>query len=539
MLALTTAARAASAASTARVAWTAGDGRSSNGMPPRGAVPRGVGRSARHVATRSRAGATVVRSTQSSPTLPRRSPRCSAVAEDGGDDTDEKTNRRVRRRVRRLPSKEAVGRRVDDTSASASEKKVPFAAAAAASGAAASYGGSTRGRPTAHPTDEEDDEGDDDDEAQVMFDLRELYGDGHDPADAVFDDLVVGLDDDDGSWDEEEEEEINVIDFIGSTANPLAADPPGHKSGYVAIIGRPNAGKSTLLNQLVGQKLSIVTYKPQTTRHRILGIVSEPDYQMVLLDTPGVMKEEFNKLDELMLKSVRNAMANADVMLVIVDGTRDPVGSFEGLIPENWKNPAPLGVIVNKCDLLEVEEIREIKSYFESVPGVEKVFPVSALAGVGHQAVQKWCVQLLPEGPTLYPKDAVSEHPERFFIAEIIREKIFLQYSQEVPYSTQVWVQSHKERDGVKKDLILAKVFVERKSQMGIIIGAGGKALKELSTAARLDIEKFLGRPVFLDIGVKVKDGWRSDDAMLEDLGLDDPNRLEAPMLGPAPDITA
>lgn len=175
----------------------------------------------------------------------------------------------------------------------------------------------------------------------------------------------------------------------------------------------------------------------------------------------------------------------------------------------------------------------------EGIPGVERVFPVSALAGVGHQAVQDWAVERLPEGPTLYPKDAVSEHPERFFIAEIIREKIFLQYSQEVPYSTQVWVQSHKERDGVKKDLVLAKVFVERKSQMGILIGREGKALKELSTAARLDIEKFLGRPVYLDLGVKVREGWRSDEASLEDLGLGDPNRLEQPMLGPAPDITA
>ena len=132
-----------------------------------------------------------------------------------------------------------------------------------------------------------------------------------------------------------------------------------------------------------------------------------------------------------------------------------------------------MGVIINKCDLLEVDEIKALKRQFEAVPGVERVFPVSALAGVGHQAVQEWCVSHLPDGPTLYPKDAVSEHPERFFIAEIIREKIFLQYSQEVPYSTQVWVQSHKERDGKKKDLILAKVFVERKSQMGILIGAG------------------------------------------------------------------
>ena len=167
------------------------------------------------------------------------------------------------------------------------------------------------------------------------------------------------------------------------------------------------------------------------------------------------------------------------------------------------------------------------------------MFPVSALAGVGHDAVQKWAVSKLPEGPTLYPKDAISEHPERFFIAEIIREKIFLQYAKEVPYSAQVWVSSHKERDGIKKDLVIAKVYVERKSQMGIIIGHEGAALKKLSTAARVDIEKFLGRPVYLDLSVKVREGWRSDGDSLENLGLDDPNRLEAPSLGPAPDVVA
>ena len=167
------------------------------------------------------------------------------------------------------------------------------------------------------------------------------------------------------------------------------------------------------------------------------------------------------------------------------------------------------------------------------------MFPVSALAGVGHDAVQRWAVSKLLVGPTLYPKDAISEHPERFFIAEIIREKIFLQYAKEVPYSAQVWVSSHKERDGIKKDLVIAKVYVERKSQMGIIIGHEGAALKKLSTAARVDIEKFLGRPVYLDLSVKVREGWRSDGDSLENLGLDDPNRLEAPSLGPAPDVVA
>jgi GTP-binding protein Era len=387
--------------------------------------------------------------------------------------------------------------------------------------------------------DDDADDADDDEDAPVVFDMRELYGDDFDPDDVEDDedeeDEEDTVEEDEDEDEEDTEEALRVVKDLGTSL--LKGDPEGHKSGYVAIVGRPNAGKSTLMNDLVGTKLSVVTHKPQTTRHRILGIVSEDEYQMVLLDTPGVMREEFNKLDELMLTSVRNAMANADVMLCIVDASRDPVGNFQGLLPDDLNHRAPLGVILNKCDLLELDEIKNLKRVFETFPNVQKVFPVSALAHVGTDAPKRWCVERLPLGPTLYPKETISEHPERFFIAEIIREKIFLQYQQEIPYSTQVWVQSHKERDGVKKDLILAKVFVERKSQMGIIIGAGGKALKKLSTAARLDIEKFLGRPVYLDLGVKVREGWRSDDAALEDLGLDDPNRLEQPNLGPAPDI--
>ena len=426
-----------------------------------------------------------------------------AAASGTGDDSDapEKSVRRVRKLPRRSPP------------------RVREASEASASAAAA---------------DAEDDDADAVDDAPVVFDMRELYGDDFDPDD---DEDYVDEEDEDAVDEEDEEDtsELRVVKDLGTSL--LKGDPEGHKSGYVAIVGRPNAGKSTLMNALVGTKLSVVTHKPQTTRHRILGIISEDEYQMVLLDTPGVMREEFNKLDEMMLTSVRNAMANADVMLCIVDASRDPVGNFEGLLPDDLNRRAPLGVILNKCDLLELDEIKELKKRFERHPNVQKVFPVSALAGVGTDAPKRWCVERLPLGPTLYPKETISEHPERFFIAEIIREKIFLQYQQEIPYSTQVWVQSHKERDGVKKDLILAKVFVERKSQMGILIGAGGKALKRLSTAARLDIEKFLGRPVYLDLGVKVREGWRSDDAALEDLGLDDPNRLEQPNLGPAPDV--
>ena len=335
---------------------------------------------------------------------------------------------------------------------------------------------------------------------------------------------------DEGSWDEDEDEpEPELVPYIGGEL--LKADPPGHKSGYVAIVGRPNAGKSTLMNDLVGTKLSIVTFKPQTTRHRILGIVSEDAYQMVLLDTPGVMVEEFNKLDGIMLKSVRNSMANADVMFYIVDAARDTYGAWEGLAPKKGKR-VPTALIMNKCDLVgDRERIMELIDYFRAQDGIDDVLPISALNSTGVENVKNWALDRLPLGPTLYPKEAISEHPERFFIAEIIREKIFLQYKQEVPYSTQVWIEAHKERDCAKKDLILAKVYVERQSQIGIIVGQGGAAMKKLSSTAREDIEKFLGRPVFLDIQVKVRDGWRQDEASLEDLGLDDPNRLEQPSI--------
>jgi len=359
-----------------------------------------------------------------------------------------------------------------------------------------------------------DDDGPDADLADAFF------GEG-------FDEVDDALDADEE--DEEDGEDVEVLPYIGGEL--LKPDPPGHKSGYVAIVGRPNAGKSTLMNDLIGTKLSIVTFKPQTTRHRILGILSDDDSQMVLLDTPGVMIEEFNKLDGIMLKSVRNSMANADVLFYIVDAARDPYGAWEGLAPKKGKR-VPTALILNKCDLVgDRERIMELIEYFESQDVIDAVLPVSALNSTGTRNVREWALEHLPLGPTLYPKDAISEHPERFFIAEIIREKIFFQYKQEVPYSTQVWIESHTERDGAKKDLILAKVFVERQSQVGIIVGQGGSAMKKLSSSARADIEKFLDRPVFLDIQVKVRDGWRQDDRSLEDLGLDDPNRLETPLI--------
>ena len=410
---------------------------------------------------------------------------------------------RVQSRTRNAP-RATLAPRAHSASFAPRELRVAFVAAAPRG---------VRCRAVAREDDEDEDEDGPETELGDAF-----FGEGFDDAD-----------DGEEDGEEDEDEVVEVLPYIGGEL--LVADPPGHKSGYVAIIGRPNAGKSTLMNDLVGTKLSIVTYKPQTTRHRILGILSDENSQMVLLDTPGVMVEEFNKLDGMMLKSVRNSMANADVLFYIVDAARDPYGAWEGLAPKKGKR-VPTALILNKCDMVgDRERIMELIEYFQAQEAIDEVLPISALNSTGTRNVKEWALERLPLGPTLYPKDAISEHPERFFIAEIIREKIFLQYKQEVPYSTQVWIETHKERDGVKKDLILAKVFVERQSQIGIIVGQGGAAMKKLSSSARADIEKFLGRPVFLDIQVKVRDGWREDDRSLEDLGLDDPNRLESPSI--------
>ena len=300
--------------------------------------------------------------------------------------------------------------------------------------------------------DEDEDEGPDKDLADAFFAQMPRENEAEDGARG--DEDARDFDDDD---DDDDDENVEVLPYIGGEL--LKPDPPGHKSGYVAIVGR----------------------------------------------------------------------ANADVLFYIVDAARDPYGAWEGLAPKKGKR-VPTALILNKCDMVgDRERIMELIEYFQAQEAIDEVLPISALNSTGTRNVKEWALERLPLGPTLYPKDAISEHPERFFIAEIIREKIFLLYKQEVPYSTQVWIETHKERDGVKKDLILAKVFVERQSQIGIIVGQGGAAMKKLSSSARADIEKFLGRPVFLDIQVKVRDGWREDDRSLEDLGLDDPNRLESP----------
>ncbi|XP_043713960.1 GTPase ERA-like, chloroplastic [Telopea speciosissima] len=293
-----------------------------------------------------------------------------------------------------------------------------------------------------------------------------------------------------------------------------------HRSGYVAVLGKPNVGKSTLSNQMIGQKLSIVTDKPQTTRHRILGICSGPDYQMILYDTPGVLEKKMHKLDNLMMSNVRSAAINADCVLVVVDACKMPQ-KIDEVLEEgvgSIQDKVPTLLVLNKKDLIKPGEIAKKLEWYEKSTNVDEVIPVSAKYGHGVDDVKEWILSKLPAGPAYYPKDIASEHPERFFLAEIVREKIFMQYHKEVPYACQVNVVNYKTRP-TSKDFIQVEIVVEKNSQKIILIGKEGSALKVLATSARLDIEDFLQKKVYLEVEVKVKENWRQDESLLKYYG--------------------
>ncbi|KAJ8622436.1 hypothetical protein MRB53_030965 [Persea americana] len=295
---------------------------------------------------------------------------------------------------------------------------------------------------------------------------------------------------------------------------------PNHKSGYVAVLGKPNVGKSTLSNQMLGQKLSIVTDKPQTTRHRILGICSGTEYQMILYDTPGVIEKKMHKLDSMMMKNVRSAAVNADCVLVVVDACKMPQ-QIDEVLEEgvgSLKDSLPILLVLNKKDLIKPGEIAKRLEWYQKLTIADDVIPVSAKYGHGVEDVKDWILSKLPNGPAYYPKDIASEHPERFFIAEIVREKVFMQYRNEVPYACQVNVVNYICRP-TSKDFIEVEIIVEKNSQKIILIGKEGKALKLLATVARLDIEDFLQKKVFLEIEVKVKVNWRQDEGLLKNYG--------------------
>lgn len=288
-----------------------------------------------------------------------------------------------------------------------------------------------------------------------------------------------------------------------------------HKSGFVNIVGSPNVGKSTLMNQLVGEKLSIVTSKAQTTRHRILGIVNEEDYQIVFSDTPGVVNAAY-KLHETMMDYVNTSIKDADVLLFITDTKENEMNHKETL--EKIKRlQVPVLCIINKIDLSNQEELTKRVIYWQEQLPNALIFPISALHGFSIDQVWNRILDLIPESPPYYDKEAISDRPMRFFVSEIIREKIFLYTEKEVPYSCQVEIEEYIEEGLMVK--IRALIIVERDSQKGIIIGKGGEMLQRIGKSAREEIEKFTGAKVYLENFVKVDKDWRSTDAKLKKYG--------------------
>lgn len=294
-----------------------------------------------------------------------------------------------------------------------------------------------------------------------------------------------------------------------------------HRTGYAAILGLPNSGKSTLLNVLLGQKLSIITSKPQTTRKRILGILSEEDYQIIFLDTPGILSPSY-LLQEKMMEDVKTSLDDADVILLVIDVAEDPLGEIllnQEFISESvLKSSKPKLLVINKVDLSNQEKVTELLKHFEKRKSFEEIIPISAALNFNIQRVKEEIVRFLPEGPKLFPDDQVTDANERFFVSEIIREKILEHYRDEIPYSSEVLIIEFKEREE-GKNFISAEIVVERDSQKAIIIGKGGAAIKKLGQAARESIEKFLQKDVFLELRVKVRRKWRSDENMLKSFG--------------------
>ena len=292
---------------------------------------------------------------------------------------------------------------------------------------------------------------------------------------------------------------------------------PNFKAGYVALIGRPNVGKSTLMNALLGQKLSIVTPKPQTTRHRVLGILSGQDHQIIFLDTPGLLIPRY-KLQETMVKAARGATAEADVLVFMIEPEEKISPANRSILSELIQTKKPLILAINKIDVIEKEKLLPIINNYAHHFNLTTIIPISALKADGLDQLKQLLIDYLPVGFPFYPLDTITDQPERFFVAEIIREKIFQKYGEEIPYSTTVTTEEFKERDQ-GKDYIRAVIYVERASQKGIIIGKQGAALKKVGETARKEIELFLGRAVYLELFVKVKEKWRQKEDVLRELG--------------------
>lgn len=301
----------------------------------------------------------------------------------------------------------------------------------------------------------------------------------------------------------------------GMTTTVITTDDNVHKSGFVNIVGNPNVGKSTLMNLLVGERISIATFKAQTTRHRIMGIINDDDAQIVFSDTPGVLKPNY-KLQESMLAFSESALEDADVLLYVTDPVEkvDKNGDF---LQKVAKMKVPVLVLINKMDLINQEKLIELVEEWHGMLPNAEILPISALAKFNVDLVLKRIKELIPECPPYFDKDQLTDKPARFFVSEIIREKILLYYDKEIPYSVEVGVESFKEEP--KLIHINAVIYVERDSQKGIIIGHQGKALKKVATEARKSLEKFFGKQIYLETYVKVDKDWRNSDRELNIFG--------------------
>ncbi|MBR0201693.1 MAG: GTPase Era [Bacteroidaceae bacterium] len=290
-----------------------------------------------------------------------------------------------------------------------------------------------------------------------------------------------------------------------------------HKSGFVNIVGNPNVGKSTLMNLLVGERISIATFKAQTTRHRIMGIVNTEDSQIVFSDTPGVLKPNY-KLQEQMLQFSESALQDADVLLYVTDTVETPDKNAD-FLAKVQKMSVPVLVLINKIDLTDQATLTaKVEEWSVVLPDAE-VIPISALHKFNADYVLRRIRELLPESPPFFDKDQLTDKPARFFVSEIIREKILLYYTKEIPYSVEVSVEEFKESDELIR--ISAVIYVERESQKGIVIGHQGVALKRVSTEARRDLERFFGKKIYLSTFVKVDKDWRSSDRAMRQFGYD------------------
>jgi GTP-binding protein Era len=286
------------------------------------------------------------------------------------------------------------------------------------------------------------------------------------------------------------------------------------KSGFVNLFGKPNAGKSTLLNTLMGEKLAIVSHKVQTTRHRIKGIITAPEFQMILSDTPGIITPRY-KLHEKMMDSVRQASADTDVALLLLDGNdslEENHDIFSGL-----KLKVPAIVLLNKSERMKKDEIDSAKVYFMDKEYATDVLAISALKKINTDILFERIIKMLPEGEPFFDSDEMTDRPVKFFVGEMIREKIFSMYEDEIPYHTTVLIQEFKEKETLTK--IQADIIVQRETQKGILLGEGGKMIRRLGTEARKEIEEFIGRKVFLELFVKVRPKWRDNEWQLREYG--------------------